>query len=113
LDEAFFMYWEDADWCRRIGNAGFGVFCVPTARVVHHEGQSSRGRSSRLVWEFHRSVFHYYTKHYHGAWPVRLRPLVGCALAARAAAIIAIDQVRGLAPAPARATELPANQGTR
>jgi GT2 family glycosyltransferase len=90
LDEGFFMYWEDADWCRRIGEAGFGVFCVPAARVVHHEGQSSHGRSTRLVWEFHRSVFRYYAKYYTSLGSVLLRPAVAMALAARAAAMIAV-----------------------
>jgi N-acetylglucosaminyl-diphospho-decaprenol L-rhamnosyltransferase len=114
LDEGFFMYWEDADWCRRIGNAGFGVFCVPAARVVHHEGQSSHGRSSRLVWEFHRSVFRYYTKHYTSMASVLLRPAVAVALTARAAAIIAVDRTkRRVQSAAPRAEQLPAHHGAR
>ena len=42
LDEGFFLFWEDADWCHRIKDAGYAVWCVPAARVVHHEG-GSRG----------------------------------------------------------------------
>ena len=114
LDEGFFMYWEDADWCRRVGNAGFGVYCVPSARVVHHEGQSSRGQSARLVWEFHRSVFHYYTKYYTGLAAVALRPAVGLALAGRAAAIIAADRARVLVQTAApRPKGWSANHGAR
>jgi GT2 family glycosyltransferase len=90
LDESYFMYWEDADWCRRIGRAGFDVFCVPAAQVVHHEGQSSRERPARLVWEFHRSAFRYYTKH-HTPRAAMMDPAVGLALALRAGAIIGID----------------------
>jgi GT2 family glycosyltransferase len=90
------MYWEDADWCRRIGNAGFGVYCVPAARVIHHEGQSSARRPARLVWEFHSSVYRYYAKHHTGVGSVLLRPAVAAALVARAAAMIAVDQVRRL-----------------
>jgi GT2 family glycosyltransferase len=92
LDEGFFMYWEDADWCRRIGNAGYGVYCVPAARVIHHEGQSSTGRPARLVWEFHSSVFRYYTKHHTGVAAVLLRPAVAAALATRAGVMIAVDR---------------------
>lgn len=89
LDERFFMYWEDADWCRRIGDAGYAVYCVPGAKVVHYEGQSSLDRPARLVWTFHRSVYTYYTKHHlRQSWHP-LRPLVAAGLAFRAAAIIA------------------------
>jgi N-acetylglucosaminyl-diphospho-decaprenol L-rhamnosyltransferase len=91
LDEGFFMYWEDADWCRRIGAAGFGVYCVPSARVVHHEGQSSLGRPARLVCEFHRSVFRYYTKHHTSRTSVAIRPAVAMALALRAGAMIGTE----------------------
>lgn len=91
LDEAFWMYWEDADWCRRIGDAGYAIYCLPDARVVHYEGQSSTGHSPRLVWTFHRSVYHYYAKHHlKRAWHP-LRPLIAAGLACRAATIIAAD----------------------
>jgi GT2 family glycosyltransferase len=64
LDEKFFMYWEDADWCFRIKQKGWKVFCVPEAVVVHHEGKSSRSRmSNRLIMEFNKSVYRYYRKH--------------------------------------------------
>jgi N-acetylglucosaminyl-diphospho-decaprenol L-rhamnosyltransferase len=114
LDEGFFMYWEDADWCRRIGNAGFRVFCVPAARVVHLEGQSSHGRPARLVWEFHRSVFRYYTKHHTSVGSVLLRPAVALSLAARASAIVALDRAVVLVQsAAAPVEEMAVNQGTR
>src|SRR5581483_2239675 len=73
LDEGFFMYWEDADWCHRMKDAGFTVHCVPDARVVHYEGQRERrsagavrkraGRSPRGVAMFHRSAYRYVAKH--------------------------------------------------
>ena len=44
FDEDFFLYWEDADWCRRIADAGFQTWCVPKARVVHDEG-GTRGHA--------------------------------------------------------------------
>ncbi|KPJ67938.1 hypothetical protein AMJ44_07045 [candidate division WOR-1 bacterium DG_54_3] len=65
LDERFFMYWEDADLCFRIKQKGWKVFCVPEAKVIHYEGKSTRRKSSsRLIIEFHRSVYRYYRKHY-------------------------------------------------
>jgi GT2 family glycosyltransferase len=41
LDEGFWMYCEEVDWCWRMHKAGWRVICVPTACVVHHAGQSS------------------------------------------------------------------------
>ena len=95
LDEGFFMYWEDADWCRRIKSAGFHVYCVPRAVVVHHEGRSRRGWPPRQVWAFHRSVYRYYAKHKAvGPWSLT-KPVVSAALAARAALIVTANQARG------------------
>lgn len=41
LDEGYFMYAEEVDWCWRIQQAGWPFFCVPDARVVHHGGAST------------------------------------------------------------------------
>ena len=46
LDEEFFLFWEDADWCRRISDAGYRIWCVPAATIVHHEGGTRRQRTS-------------------------------------------------------------------
>jgi GT2 family glycosyltransferase len=42
LDERFFMYSEELDWCRRFRAAGWRISYVPAAEVVHLEGASSR-----------------------------------------------------------------------
>ncbi|NOX60974.1 MAG: glycosyltransferase family 2 protein [Chloroflexi bacterium] len=44
LDESYFMYSEDAEWCRRIRGAGYRVVCHPGVTVVHHIGGSARQR---------------------------------------------------------------------
>jgi len=65
LDENYFMYWEDADLCFRAKRAGWHVFCVPEAVVIHYEGRSSLGRkNNRLILEFNKSVYRFYRKHY-------------------------------------------------
>jgi GT2 family glycosyltransferase len=89
LDEGYFMHWEDADWCRRIKRAGYEVWCVPAARVVHHEGKSRAGWPARQVWVFHASAFRYYASHHLAGRLSVLRPLAAAALACRAAVIIA------------------------
>jgi GT2 family glycosyltransferase len=88
LDERFFMHWEDADWCHRMKDAGWSVYCVPAARIVHHEGGSRRGWPPRQLRAFHEGAFRYYAKH-HAPWWHPLRYLAALGLATRAAALIA------------------------
>lgn len=59
LDERFFMYCEEIDWCLRLRERGWRVACVPEARVVHHGGAStSKFRSSSFVhlWRSRRRL---------------------------------------------------------
>ena len=91
LDEGFFMYWEDADWCRRIRGAGYTVACVPAAEVVHAEGGSRRGWPARQVRHFHRSAYRYYAKHHAAGARVVLRPVAAAALALRALAVVSLS----------------------
>jgi len=41
LDERYFMYFEDLDYCRRVRRAGLKVFYLPTAEILHCHGQSA------------------------------------------------------------------------
>lgn len=41
LDEDFWMYCEEIDWCWRMRRAGWQSLCAPAAQVIHHAGQSS------------------------------------------------------------------------
>jgi N-acetylglucosaminyl-diphospho-decaprenol L-rhamnosyltransferase len=41
MDEGYFMYSEEMDWCRRFSDAGWKIVYLPSAKVVHYEGQSS------------------------------------------------------------------------
>jgi GT2 family glycosyltransferase len=63
FDERYFLYWEDADLCRRLRDIGFTIRYVPGARV-RHPGGASAGTASRLaIREFHRSAYRYYATH--------------------------------------------------
>lgn len=64
LDEAFFMYCEEIDWCLRIKKSGWRIFCVPQARIVHHGGQSTRQAAPAMFLELHRSRMLLFRKHY-------------------------------------------------
>jgi N-acetylglucosaminyl-diphospho-decaprenol L-rhamnosyltransferase len=63
LDGGYFMYWEDADWCRRACDAGYSVIYDPTLVVTHRQGASSRYRSAATIISFHRSALRYWRKH--------------------------------------------------
>jgi hypothetical protein len=100
LDEGYFMYWEDADWCRRIRGAGYEVLCVPAAEVVHAEGGSRRGWPARQVRHFHASAYRYYAKHHASGARSVLRPIAATALAARALAVVSVNALRDSTSGP-------------
>jgi len=75
LDERFFMYWEDADWCRRMREKGWRVMYHPSASVCHLVGESSRGRPFRSNLNFHMSAYRLYAKYAEGAARI-LKPMV-------------------------------------
>jgi N-acetylglucosaminyl-diphospho-decaprenol L-rhamnosyltransferase len=62
MDERFFMYFEDADLCRRAREAGWLVYYLPQIEVLHHSGASS-GDRARAIWNLHKSAFLYHRKH--------------------------------------------------
>jgi N-acetylglucosaminyl-diphospho-decaprenol L-rhamnosyltransferase len=63
FDEGFFLYWEDADYCRRAADAGLRRMYVPTASVRHIGGRSAEYSLARAIRAFHRSAFRMYWKH--------------------------------------------------
>lgn len=63
LDERFFAYQEDADFCFQARQAGWKVYYVPTAQITHYGGQGgSRVQPYRSIFEWHRSYWLYYRK---------------------------------------------------
>lgn len=63
LDERFFMYCEEVDWCRRLRAAGWELWHEPAARAVHLAGASTSTVYGDMVVELHRSRFQLYAKH--------------------------------------------------
>lgn len=62
LDEAYFMYCEDADWCRRARQKGWELWYEPQARVLHYHGASSEGHREAMIIEYNRSRLIYFQK---------------------------------------------------
>ena len=63
LDNGYWMYCEEMDWCRRFRRAGWTVYVLPAAQIVHHEAQSSRQVRWSAQVRLWRSRFRFFAKH--------------------------------------------------
>ena len=63
FDERYFLYWEDADLCRRLRSRGWTTRYVPAARVSHPGGVSAGTRPAFAIRAFHHSAYLYYATH--------------------------------------------------
>lgn len=69
LDEEFWVYGEDLDWCKRCWKAGWKVMFYPGGRAIHDRGKITAGYPERFAVAQQRSVLYYWKKH-HGWWGV-------------------------------------------
>ncbi len=79
MDERFFMYGEDLDWCYRIKAQGWRVRYEPRVRILHYKGASSRQRSIRATLAFYGAMWRFHRLHYarHTALPLNLLVYAG------------------------------------
>ncbi len=64
FDEDFFLYYEDADICRRIRNAGYGIIFCPSPRIIHYKGENTNFAFTGTAYiEAKKSQILYYKKH--------------------------------------------------
>ena len=92
LDEGYFMYCEEMDWQQRLARTGWEVYCVPTARIVHHGAAStSQFRAAMFVvlWE---SRLRYFARYCGPVTNRLLRGLIRAGMSAEA------DRARSSAP---------------
>lgn len=64
LDEDYFMYSEETDWCYRMAQGGWKTCYLPAAKVIHLGGGSSERRGDELAAELYRSKLRFFRKHY-------------------------------------------------
>jgi GT2 family glycosyltransferase len=64
LDERFFIYKEDVDWCKRFADAGWGVRFYPAARAIHYGGASSSAAPAAFLIEMEKANLQYWHKHH-------------------------------------------------
>lgn len=82
LDERFYMYWEDVDWCKRMWLKGWKIIYYPKIRMIHYVGGSSNKRPIKSMYEFHKSCYLYFVKY--KAWPsIVLKPALFLGLSSR------------------------------
>jgi GT2 family glycosyltransferase len=69
LDEQFFMYAEDLDWCHRIRDKGFKIIYFPKVSIIHHKNKSGiksaqKGVRKKINVYFYQTMLQYYDKYY-------------------------------------------------
>lgn len=102
LDEAFWMYGEDIDWCMRFRAAGWGVHYAADVSVLHLKGASSAsGRSLRVTYAFAHAMWVFFDKHR----PAGTSPVLLLAVRAGIVAHFVLSVLRSkVTPARARLT---------
>ncbi|KAA8999495.1 glycosyltransferase family 2 protein [Paenibacillus spiritus] len=104
LDEEFFMYGEDLDWCYRIKEAGWGIWYYPRTSIIHLKGGSARRRPPKIIYEFHRAMILFHRKHYQAKYNVMVNGAVYAGVGVKLAAALLRN---ALAPKRPDATPVP------
>ncbi len=78
LDEQFFMYAEDLDWCRRFRQSGFKIVFYPKVAIIHHKNKSGRKSVEKKTAAttnhyFYDTMLQYYDKYYATHYPKIVR----------------------------------------
>jgi GT2 family glycosyltransferase len=66
LDERFFMYWEETDWCTRMRKAGFDVRFQPAAKMQHKAPLTWHGQSAATLYYMGRNRLFFFARHTQG-----------------------------------------------
>lgn len=98
LDEGYFMYSEEVDYCRRLREAGWALYWVPEAEVVHYGGQSTRQVATEMFLRLYAGKLRYFRKH-EGPHAGRIYKLI---LLSAALMRLLLLPLAFLAPAPKR-----------
>ncbi len=67
LDETFFMYGEDLDWCYRVQQSGSKVYYVPTTSIIHYKGESTKRSDIDELKVFYHAMRLFVRKHHAGS----------------------------------------------
>lgn len=80
LDEGYFAFSEEVDWCYRFKKSGWKVFFLPSAKVIHHGGKSFAQVPYSRHLHFYRSLYRFFKKHYgyRSAWLLKNIIILSC-----------------------------------
>ena len=98
LDEGYWLYMEDLDWCHRFWDAGWKVFYEPAAVALHVKGgSSSKRRAPRQEIAFHRGMGRFYRRFDAPEENPLLNAAVYAGIGAKLAVSLTITALRGRA----------------
>ena len=77
LDEDYFLFFEETDWCYRMKKVGWKVYHVPQAEIYHYQGKSAEIEKEKARVEYYRSRYHFFNKNRSGfQWFILLTALM-------------------------------------
>ena len=62
LDEEYFLFLEETDWCYRMKKEGWKVYHIPQAEIYHFQGKSAEREKRKAKIEYYRSRYHFFKK---------------------------------------------------
>lgn len=93
MDEQFFVFFSDVDYCKRIVESGWRIRFVPTAKAYHKIGGSTRQEGTWLVRDSHSGFYRYLRKHELNGVRALLRPIAATLLWTSGAIRIALKRI--------------------
>jgi len=94
LDEEFFMYGEDLDWCWRIKSAGHKIMYYPKAEITHYKYGASKSIPFRTIRWAHDAMKIFYRKHYASQYNWFFNQLVYLGISLRMYLVLAANLLR-------------------
>ena len=80
LDDSYFMYGEDIDFCFKTKQNGWKIFYVPTTTIIHFKGQSTQKRSYRMIYHWYAAIGKFYRRRIASRYSIVTNALVWCGL---------------------------------
>lgn len=94
LDEDYFMYGEDIDWCYRIKQAGWKVLYYPKAKIIHYKGASGGKKNPKIIYEFYRAMHLFYKKHYRDKYSFWITAAVYFGISAKLCVALVLNHLK-------------------
>ncbi|MBI3910917.1 MAG: glycosyltransferase family 2 protein [Armatimonadetes bacterium] len=98
FDEGLPLFWNDVDLCLRLHAAGWEIWYLPEAVVIHYGGASTRQVRARAIWASHRGLHRLLSKHYRRRMPGPLYAISVAAIYAAGAVRVALAWLRARVP---------------